>query len=740
MAGAGAMAGEPVARWLSRRSAWFAMLLTVVGLAAHTRCPTSQKRAPGESARNQSQQDAQRRVRRSAALLKAAVRQLNDLPSGINTTIRPPVIVIDSTKSSDSQDVLGVLLPNPSVPDGLINLLAVPSKNSRFVGNSVRPGDILKFYVKEDETVDEESRHSGFSRRAAMEFTVAQVLDDQTLLIESSLSPEVEIDVVLLEAVPQLGESGDIVRVRAGTAYSTLFPQNLATPVPEKIEIWRLVSDRLVEIQDKLEKYRDRRLPPLGWEPSPDAKTLEQIVVWLNQWLRQSMPKADWHVDPLLQTLSPELLADKELAPYLSNDGLSSAVFERHEGRLLQEAIWHRDIARWARGESFNNVDRAAALFDWTVQNVQLIGDDAGMAHRPWQVLLFGRGTAEQRAWVFALLCRQLGLDVVMLATATLPAESDTETTAAPPRFWLPALVEQGQLYLFDTRLGLPVPGPNGEGVATLRQVQTDDAVLRQLDLPDLPYSFTSDAAKHVVSWIVADPFELTRRARLVERELAGDDRVTLTAYADVLAEQLKSLSEVGEIRLWELPFRTLRTQLTLENTSRNPARTREVFAFEPFAVRPVLWKARMRHFQGRRQILDEEEADQQDETTNDHREATQLYMDKTVRPTDRVIAQSTYSQRVDNSAKLDATYWIGLLSFADGKFDIAESWLNRPELHATDSRWAFGARYNLARSYEAQGRIEEAIALLNADSSPQQHGNKLRARRLRTLPKNETK
>jgi hypothetical protein len=440
------------------------MLLAVMGLAALTGCPTSQQPTLRNSSQNQPQQEALRRERRSAALLKAAVIQLNDLPSGVDTTIRPPEIVLDSTKSSDSQDVLGVLLPNPNA-EGLINVVTVPAKNSRFVGNSVQSGDILKYYVKEDETVDEESRRSGFSRRAPTEFTVAQVLDDQTLLIEGSLSPDVEIDALLLESVPQLGESGDVVRVRAGTAYGALFPQNLASPVPEKLEIWRLVDDRLVEINAQLQKYRDRRLPELGWEPSPDAKTLEQIVVWLNQWLRQSMPKADWHLDPLLKGLSPELVADKVLAPYLSEDKLSATVFEPHEGRLLQEAIWHRDIARWARGESFHNVDRAAALFDWTVQNIQLVEDDAGMAHRPWQTLLYGRGTAEQRAWVFALLCRQLGLDVVMLATAPLPSASESGTAEGSPRFWLPALVDQGQLYLFDTRLGLPVLGPKARAL-----------------------------------------------------------------------------------------------------------------------------------------------------------------------------------------------------------------------------------------------------------------------------------
>ena len=58
-----------------------------------------------------------------------------------------------------------------------------------------------------------------------------------------------------------------------------------------------------------------------------------------------------------------------------------------------------------------------------------------------------------------------------------------------------------------------------------------------------------------------------------------------------------------------------------------------------------------------------------------------------------------------------------------------------RPELQAAGSRWTFGARYNLARTWEAQGKIEEAVALLEADTSPQRHGNLLRAKRLKSQP-----
>jgi len=224
---------------------------------------------------------------------------------------------------------------------------------------------------------------------------------------------------------------------------------------------------------------------------------------------------------------------------------------------------------------------------------------------------------------------------------------------------------------------------------------------------------------------VVADAFDLTRRFRQLETELTSDHRVVLTSRPSELAQRLKSVPELASARMWDVPFRTLRDQLSLGRL----ARRREALAFEPFAVRPVLWKARARHFQGRRTAADQEDED----SIDDHREAAQLYTHKSVRPTDRHIAQteSAGERRVDAAAKLNATYWVGLLSFDEGRYDVAAHWLARPELTAPSSPRASGARYNLARTFEAQEKLKEAIELLEQDTTPQAHGNRLRARTL---------
>ena len=543
----------------------------------------------------------------------------------------------------------------------VFNVIRVPAGNSRFRSLGVRSGDILKYYVKEDETVDADSRNAGYSRQLAMDLNVAQVIDDNTLLIESGLNQPV-------------------------------------TPA-RKIEIWRYADDRLQEIHQKMSLYEVYRRPPVGWEPAPDDQVLTQVMAWLNQWIRQSDPKTDWQRDPLIDTLDAKLLGDAELAAQISPEALAARAFKPDDARHIQEAIWIRDISRWAHGDGFNDVDRATAIFDWTVRNIQLEADDDSVLRRPWQSLLFGRGTAEQRAWVFARLGRQLRLDVVILSIPSAAvADGKTAPKTAAAKFWLPAIFSEGQLYLFDTRLGLPIPGPDGKGVATLEQVRKDDSLLRKLDIEGAKYPVTAESLKTVEIDLVADPFSLARRASQMEANLAGDDRLPLAVKPTELAGRLKSIPGVSAIRLWDFPFQTLSEQLVLGKSARH----RDALEFEPFAMRPGLWKGRTRHFQGRHE---EALGDNLDRKPKDNKKTSDGYLSKSVRPTDREIAESNSEdkRRVDMTAKLSAAYWVGLMSFDDGKFAVAQSWLSRPELTAAGSPWVFGAMYNLARAGSAR-------------------------------------
>ena len=99
--------------------------------------------------------------------------------------------------------------------------------------------------------------------------------------------------------------------------------------------------------------------------------------------------------------------------------------------------------------------------------------------------------------------------------------------------------------------------------------------------------------------------------------------------------------------------------------------------------------------------------------------------------------------------AKQNASYWLGLIAQDTRQFDVAINYLQRRTLEASpDGPWTHGARYNLARTYEAvgaadgdHGKLERARQLyLSGNGTPQRHGNLLRARRLDDLLTEGTK
>lgn len=647
-----------------RKSATAPLVALAIVQAVLVGCQPTQT-APAKSASGKGSTTTQRNDR-GDVLFATVVEQLRELPSYVDTQLTPPTVVLDSKSSGDGQDVLAICTTAPGTEDGAINCITATTHNGRFRSLGVRPGDVLKYYV----LIDEDSAETGITQLVSIDLNIAQVLDDNMLLIEGGLNQPV------LE--------------------------------PAKIEIWRYSDERLSDIDQALATYERYRQPVFDWEPSPDNRVLKQMTERLNQWMRQSQQNAKWAADPLLSTIDPELAKDDRLAPLITPDALAAMIVQPHEGRLLQEAVWLRDVGRWSQGESFDDVARATAIFDWMVRNVQLEADSASLPYRPWETLVFGHGTAEQRAWLFSIMARQLGMNVVVL-------EVPDPQAAGKTKFWLSALVNDGKLYLFDTRLGLPIPGKEGQGVATLADLQADPALLRKLDLEDAKYPITEEQLKHVTVHVVADPFDLSRRAAAIESKLSGDDRLALTVNPTALADKIKAAGGVETVELWDFPFRVARDQLRAPNTIQQPTRRQMALEFLPFAWRPILWKARVLHFQGHEKgDIDSLTADP-DEVVNDHREAIGLYTRPDVRLPDRILKSiaSEPKRRIYSTAKDAASNWVGLLLFDEGQLDSAKDWFSDPRLKSSpDGPWAASVRYNLGRTHESLGETDEAIKL----------------------------
>ena len=127
---------------------------------------------------------------------------------------------------------------------------------------------------------------------------------------------------------------------------------------------------------------------------------------------------------------------------------------------------------------------------------------------------------------------------------------------------WICAALIDDKAYLFDARLGLPIPGPGGEGVATLAQAMADPAILDRMNLPGLAPYGTSRASllgspSKIGVLIDSSQGYLSPKMKLLQAELAGSHRTILYRNA---AEQNEHFARVlgthaGLVSLWNMPL-----------------------------------------------------------------------------------------------------------------------------------------------------------------------------------------
>lgn len=435
-------------------------------------------------------------------------------------------------------------------------------------------------------------------------------------------------------------------------------------------------------------------------EDFPPDQMLVLLRDHLNHWQRVTKPEVRWQPDPAIATLPKEFQDLSEVKRISATD------YDDADMRFLMESAWLRDISRTA-GEGAGDLAIASNLFDWTIKNLQIEAESVEQGAIKNQslseILLLGRATAIERAWVFILLCRQQKLDAVMLA---IPEGGDTSKL----RPWLAAVRVKDELYLFDPRLGLPIPGPDGKGVATLSQVAADDTLLRALDLDAThPYPVKSSDVQSVVALVEGSPGYLSRGMKPIESRLAGKESMVLTAAPTKLIDELKTLKHVGDAQLWLMPYEVLKARRERKEADYRGA-LREIVMF--LNNTPV-YQARVRQFKG------------------DYRGAKKLYLESRRSQAEiDVTPINDEGKKLLNEVKQSATYWLGVIAMDLKDYPVAIDYFRERVLIASpNGPWTPGARYNLGRTYEAMGEVEKAIAQYQLDTSPQSEGNKLRAR-----------
>ncbi len=281
------------------------------------------------------------------------------------------------------------------------------------------------------------------------------------------------------------------------------------------------------------------------------------------------------------------------LQTQLTNDAIKSILrrefIQREDGRHIEDTLLYHDVAVRVAGEG-DDLTRATRLFDWVVRHAMLVPAGSlappGIAQaqaRPYDVMLRGMGTEDgagwsERGWLFMVLCRQVGIDaglVTFMPPRKMPGPMVASRPggrasfgwvmlgAAPPsrepKPWAVAILSEGKPYLFDLAIGLPIPSPDGKGVATLEEAITNPRVLAQLDIPGKEYEPTQpDLARGSFRILLETSLgTLAPRMKLFQDRLSGKNKMVL--YRDPLAQAQAFKDVMGNrcsaVGFWALPL-----------------------------------------------------------------------------------------------------------------------------------------------------------------------------------------
>ncbi len=226
-------------------------------------------------------------------------------------------------------------------------------------------------------------------------------------------------------------------------------------------------------------------------------------------------------------------LDEKELAE------IESGHYTLLDGHHLERCFLMRDAARaleiesrrdGAEGSGEKPLDQAARAFAWVMRQVRLRERD-GEAIPVTFALRRGWGNAAERALIFLALLEQLG-DPSAPNPELLGCLLQAPDDSGRMRLWACGVVigDSKDVYLFDPRLGLPLPGANGQGIATLAEVRQHPEILAQLNADEKQrYDVTAEQVKAAQALLVYPLSAFAPRMRhLQETVLAPAVRVRL--------------------------------------------------------------------------------------------------------------------------------------------------------------------------------------------------------------------
>ena len=510
-----------------------------------------------------------------------------------------------------------------------------------------------------------------------------------------------------------------------------------------------------------------------------------QVAYHLNEWLAarpdpvasaSEVPQIALTLDLLDRETLQTMIAGDRFLPSDAGFLRDSYVCEKLVGWLDTDVRDDPLLADWMsekRGElpseAFSQLQTASRIFDWVIRNVSLepeyVSDPQASPSYPfgmtfggpgyrqtdWQTLWRGGGDRMQRAGIFTRLCQHAGVPAAVLAIRTGNADGST-----PLQPWAVGVLIQGEIYLYEPLLGMPIPGPDQRGIATLAQARKDASVMRRLDVAGFyNYPLGKDDVQQNIALLNVRPEQMTERMRTLQNGLIGDDRMTVHLDVAAMGTAMDESPGIAGARLWNMPLlaevyqartaaianqdprfaQMVSTQwhMILENRSGSGqnlslARWKHLCGdFEDpeaggkFGARTLYLKQRAPEFE-----ID-------DLRTNLELQKAYGLRRELGDANETFESQILQIQDLMRLSKRTSTYWLSLLQYDDGRLDTAVNWLGQRVLDdRQQSFWRPAASYNYARTLESTGQVARAIDVLKStENAPQAHGNRLRSRLL---------
>ncbi len=455
--------------------------------------------------------------------------------------------------------------------------------------------------------------------------------------------------------------------------------------------------------------------------------TTDKPVSLLNSWRFKQAETAKISDPAIIDRPVPVTVPSGWISPD-EKPRLAQAKYDGMDALHIRDSQFHHVIAGYLSDRGQGELQKVANVIDFVCRNIALWRDDElELPLIPAMSLQLGRGSSEGRAWISSEILKQLRIDSIVIRPKSAKKTNDEN--------WLFGTLVDGQVYLFDMQLGLPIAnGTNTSdtSIATLSEIVSHPEWLEQMSVNE-KYRFTVEDLVEPTLYLITNSNFWPYRMYNLEQVLPPSDLCIL--YDPLMDEQgrIGQLNRVAKFGGW--PVENLKPwafprlqQMELVSPSEEQKKEWERLSL-PFNV-PISVKY---DDQGKPVSAVPERKMQKfrsDQLLGKFADATAKYL----RIRHLEVEQNPADvDRINRIASEDAFYWTSICKYEMGEYSTAVELLtDYLKKYDRKGRWFFPARLLLAQTYAKLDQLPKAISTLERSSSddPYRQANAVRMKR----------